>query len=64
MLSTHVKQQEMSVCCSDLQLLLQQNLTDTDGLEKDHVHFYMDIWEKSRTKKKDFGKLRILIDLV
>lgn len=42
-LGTPVNEQEMGVGCSDLELVLQQNMTDTDGLKGEHVHFYLGI---------------------
>ena len=42
-LSTHANEQQVSECHSNLELSLQQNLTDTDGLKGEHVYFYLSI---------------------
>lgn len=42
-LNTQVNEQEISACCSVLELFLEQSLTDTDGLNREHAHFYLSI---------------------
>lgn len=59
----------MSACYSNLDLLLQQNLTDTKGFKGKHVCFYLSISEESMVITimifvKEFEKLRMLGRLV
>lgn len=67
-LNTQVNEQEINACCSVLELFLEQNLTDTDGLNREYIHFYLSIWEENMILKKWHQKAkdasRIGIELV